>query len=401
MTGALDGIRVIDLTQNLAGPYSTMNLADHGADVIKVEPKGGEVTRQVPPIVGGESAAFMMWNRNKRSIVLDLKDPAGLAVLKGLLSDADMLLESFRPGVMERLGLGYKALHETFPRLIYGSISGYGASGPMVGSGGFDVMAQGMSGLMAVTGPKDGPPHRLPIPICDLAAGLFMTVGLLSALEARHRTGRGQKVETSLLEAATALQVYEATHYFSTGEAPPRVGQAHRGIAPYQVFPSADGHVTVGAGQQKFYEAFCRLAGVPELIDDPRFRTIPDRVANNDALADLLSRATRRQATAWWVEKLEAQKIPCGPVLDHAQLSPIRRSSPAAWSRRWITLRPEKSAHWAFRSSCPQRRAAFARLPRVLANMRPISAQRRRAMAKRSSPTWSTFPSRWSFAGSS
>ena len=320
MPGALDGIRVIDLTQNLAGPYCSMNLADHGADVIKVEPPGGEGTRQVPPIIGGESAAFMMWNRNKRSIALDLKVPADRAVLEGLLADADMLVESFRPGVMDRLGFGWEALHARHPRLIFGSISGYGSTGPMAGLGGFDVMAQGMSGLMAITGPKDGPPHRLPIPICDLAAGMFLTVGLLSALEARHRNGEGQRVETSLLEAATALQVYEATHYFSTGAAPPRMGQQHRGIAPYQVFPSADGHVTIGAGMQKAYEVFCRLAGRADLIDDPRFRTIPDRVANNEALIDALSEATRARPTDWWIAELEAEGIPCGPVLDHAQL---------------------------------------------------------------------------------
>lgn len=320
MTGALEGIRVIDLTQNLAGPFCSMNLADQGADVIKVEPPGGEGTRQVAPLINGESTPFMMWNRNKRSLVLDFKQSDDKEVLFSLLADADIVMESFRPGVMDRLGLGWEDLRTRFPRLIYGSISGYGSSGPMAGQGGFDVMAQGMAGLMAVNGPKDGPPHRLPLPFCDLSAGLFLTIGLLSALEARHRTGQGQKVETSLLEAATAMQHYEANHFFVTGEAPPRVGQAHRGVAPYQVLPTADGYMTVGAGMQKAYSGFCTVMGREDLIDDPRFTTVPDRIANLNSLIEILSEETRKQPTSWWLERLEAEGIPCGPVLDHAQL---------------------------------------------------------------------------------
>ena len=320
MPGALEGLRVIDLTQMLAGPLSSMNLADHGADVIKVEPPQGEDVRRVGPFVAGESAAFMMWNRNKRSIALNLKDAADLDILMGLIAGADILVESFRPGVMTRLGLDWDTLHARFPRLIMGSITGYGQTGPYADRGGFDVMAQGMSGLMSITGPRDGPPHRLPIPICDLAAGLHLTIGLLAAVQARHRIGQGQYVETSLLEAATALQVYEAVHHFTTNTNPPRMGQAHRGISPYQVFPSADGYVTIGAGQQKFYEEFCRLAGVERLIEDPRFRTIPDRVANNDTLIEELSAMTARYPTDWWVAELEKRGIPCGPVLTHEKL---------------------------------------------------------------------------------
>jgi crotonobetainyl-CoA:carnitine CoA-transferase CaiB-like acyl-CoA transferase len=221
---------------------------------------------------------------------------------------------------MARLGLDWDSLKERFPRLIMASVSGYGQTGPMALQGGFDVMAQGMSGMMAITGPRDGPPHRLPIPICDLAAGLYLTIGILAALEARHRTGRGQYVETSLLEAATALQVYEAVHYFSSGTNPPRMGQAHRGMAPYQVFPSADGYVTIGAGQPHFYEAFCRLAEVPELVTDARFATVPDRVTNNDVLVELLSLATRKRSTEWWIAEMEKLGIPCGPVFNHEQL---------------------------------------------------------------------------------
>lgn len=320
MAGALEGIRVIDLTQMLAGPLSTMNLADHGADVIKVESPKGEDLRHVAPMIEGESGAFMMWNRNKRGITLDLKNADDKVTLMQLLAGSDVLVESFRPGVMARLDLGWETLRAQFPRLIMASVSGYGQTGPMAQRGGFDVMAQGMSGLMSISGSRDGPPHRLPIPICDLAAGLHLTIGILAALQARHRTGHGQYVETSLLEAATALQVYEAVHYFTHDTNPPRMGQAHRGVAPYQVFPSADGYVTIGAGQQHFYEAFCRLAGVPELVGDARFSKVSDRVAHNDELVELLSVVTRRHTTDWWINELEQLGIPCGPVFNHEQI---------------------------------------------------------------------------------
>jgi len=320
MPGSLNGIRVIDLTQMLAGPIATMYLADNGADVIKVEPPQGEDVRRVPPFVEGESAPFMMWNRNKRSITLNLKASTDKDTFLDLVASADILLESFRPGAMTRLGLDFKSLQLKFPRLIYGSVSGYGQTGPLAERGGFDVMAQGLSGLMSITGPRDGPPHRLPIPICDLAAGLNITIGVLAALQARHRTGKGQYVETSLLEAATALQVYEAVHYFTTGTNPPRMGQAHRGIAPYQVFPSADGYITIGAGQQAFFEGFCRLAGMPDLLVDERFASREGRVVHNDDLVELLSQSTRKNATEWWIRELDKVGIPCGPVLNHEQL---------------------------------------------------------------------------------
>jgi crotonobetainyl-CoA:carnitine CoA-transferase CaiB-like acyl-CoA transferase len=320
MPGALEGLRVVELTVMLAGPTCAMHLADHGADVIKVEVPAGEDVRRVPPFIEGESAPFMLWNRNKRGITLDLKDPAERAVLLDLLAGADIVLENFRPGAMKRLGLDYESLKERFPRLIYGSISGYGQTGPLAPRGGFDVMAQGFSGLMSVNGPIDGPPFRLPIPICDLVAGLHLTFGLLAAVEARHRTGRGQYVETSLIEAGMSLQVYEAVHYFTTGQSPPRMGQSHRGIAPYQVYPTADGYVTIGAGQQHFFERFCRLAGLAALIEEPRFLTAAARVTHSEALNALIEPATCLQTTEWWVHELEVLGVPCGPVHTHAQL---------------------------------------------------------------------------------
>jgi len=320
MFGALHGIRVIDLTQQLGGPFCGMTMADHGADVIKVEPPKGEDLRRVPPLLEGESVPYMMWNRNKRSMTLDLKNPDDKGTLLELLATADVFMESTRPGVMQRLGLDWETLKDRYPRLIMASVSGYGQTGPHAKHGGFDVMAQGMSGLMSINGPVDGPPHRLPIPICDLAAGMFLSIGVLLALQARHRTGRGQYVETSLLEGATALQVYEAGHYFTHGTNPPRMGQGHRGVAPYQVLPSADGFVTIGAGQQHFFEAFCVLGDLTELITDPRFSTVHDRVANTDALIEIVSVATRTHSTDWWIEELEKLGVPCGPVFNHEQL---------------------------------------------------------------------------------
>ena len=318
MAGALAGLRVIDLSGHLSGPFCAMQLADMGADVIKVErPDGGDDARRMPPFVNGESAPFMVWNRNKRSITLDLKADADRATFLALLETADILLENYRPGTMDRLGLGYAALKPRFPRLIYCAISGFGQTGPESRRGGFDLMTQAMSGLMAVCGPADGPPHRLPIAISDVGAGLYAAIGILSALEARHRTGRGQYVETSLFEAAMSLGVYEAAHYFTTDEAPPRIGQAHRGSSPYQVFKTADGWMTIGASQQNFWTRLCAIVEAPELLEDPRFKTNADRVAHNDALVALLQARLEGQPTAHWLAQLQEAGIPAAPVLTH------------------------------------------------------------------------------------
>lgn len=315
--GALSGLVVLDLSCHLSGPYCGMLLADHGADVIKIErPGGGDEARAMPPFVGGESAPFMLWNRNKRSVALDLKSPEGKAAFRALVRNADILVENFRPGTMARLGFGYEDLAEINPRLIFGSISGFGQTGPYRDRGGFDLVTQGMSGLMSVCGPEDGPPHRLPIAISDVAAGMHLCVGILSALEARHRTGKGQLVEVSLLEAALSYGVYEAAHVFATDEKPPRIGQAHRGSSPYQVFETADGWITIGAAQQNFWEALCSMIGVPDLVDDPRFRGNGDRVANNSELVELLSGHLRNQPSSHWLGALDEAGIPAGPVLD-------------------------------------------------------------------------------------
>jgi crotonobetainyl-CoA:carnitine CoA-transferase CaiB-like acyl-CoA transferase len=315
MAGALDHLLVLDLTSHLSGPYCAMMLADHGAEVIKVEPPQGDSARAMPPFVNGESAPFMTWNRNKRSVVLDLKQPADKEALLRLIDQADVLVENYRPGVLDRLGLGWTKLHRRNKRLILASISGFGQTGPYSARGGFDLITQAMSGLMSTNGPTDGPPHRLPIAISDVTAGMFLAFGVLAAVEARHRTGEGQHVETSLLEAATSLAVYESAHYFATGTRPERIGQAHRGSSPYQCFQTADGYITLGASQQKFFRQLCELVGAPELLSDPRFATNADRVKNNDALVMALGEKLRTHPSAHWLAALEELGIPAGPVL--------------------------------------------------------------------------------------
>ncbi|HVZ10109.1 CaiB/BaiF CoA transferase family protein [Rhodopila sp.] len=320
MAGALDHLLVLDLTSHLSGPYCAMMLADHGADVIKVEPPAGDSARKMPPFVNGESAPFMTWNRNKRSVVLDLKQPADRQALLDLVDRADVLIENYRPGVLDRLGLGWDVLHARNPRLILASISGFGQTGPYASRGGFDLITQAMSGLMSTNGPADGPPHRLPIAISDVTAGMFLAFGVLAAVEARHRTGLGQRVETSLLEAATSLAVYESAHYFATGTRPARIGQQHRGSSPYQCFETADGYITLGASQQHFFQGLCNLVGLPELLTDPRFKTNADRVANNEALVALLADQLRRKPSSFWLAELEKLGIPAGPVLHYDEV---------------------------------------------------------------------------------
>ena len=320
MPGALQHLLVLDLTSHLSGPYCAMLLADHGAEVIKIEPPKGDSARAMPPFVNGESAPFMTWNRNKRSVVMDLKQDADHKALLELIDRADVLVENYRPGVLARLGLGWDVLHKRNPRLVLASISGFGQTGPYSNRGGFDLITQAMSGLMSTNGPADGDPFRLPIAISDVTAGMFLAFGVLAAIEARHRTGKGQHVETSLLEAATSLAVYESAHYFAIGTRPERIGQAHRGSSPYQCFATADGHITVGASQQHFYAKFCEIVGLPDLATDPRFLTNANRVANNEALVACLAEKLRLQPSAHWLSALEAAGIPAGPVMHYDEV---------------------------------------------------------------------------------
>jgi crotonobetainyl-CoA:carnitine CoA-transferase CaiB-like acyl-CoA transferase len=312
---ALDGLRVIDLTSHLSGPYCSMLLADQGADVIKVErPGDGDDARRMPPFVKGQSSPFMLWNRNKRSIALDLKQESGRDICRDLARGADVFIENFKPGTATRLGLGFDALAALNPRLVYCSISGFGQTGPYSDRPGFDLMVQAMSGIMSMNGPEDGPPHRLPLAICDIGAGMFAAIGILAALQARMRTKRGQHVDTSLYEAGISFGLYEAAHVFATGERPARLGQAHRGGAPYQVFRTADGWVTIGPNTQPLWRKFCAAIGRPELVQDARFKDNPSRVANRPALAALLQDVLAEKSTSYWVDLLTAAGVPVGPV---------------------------------------------------------------------------------------
>jgi formyl-CoA transferase len=256
----------------------------------------------------------MAVNRNKRSLTLDLKRPEGVALMKRLVATADVFVENYRAGVAERLGLGWEALRAVNPRLVYCSISGFGQTGPYAARGGYDLIAQGMSGIISVTGEEDGPPAKAGIPVSDLAAGLFGAYGILAALEHRDRTGEGQRVDTSLLEAALALTVWESTEYWTTGRVPGPLGSAHRLTAPYQAVRARDGYFTIGAGNDKLFSALCEVIGRPELLRDPRFATAAGRLDNRKALVAEIEAVTVMRDRVWWLERLDRSGVPCGPI---------------------------------------------------------------------------------------
>ncbi len=321
MPGALSHLKVVDITTHLSGPYCCMLLADQGADVIKIErPGSGDVLRETPPFIEGESAPFMLWNRNKRSIELNLKDGKDLAVAKRLIAEADILVENARPGVMDRLSLGYDDMYALNPRLVYCSISGFGQTGPYSPRGGFDLVAQAMSGLMAISGDEDGPPHRLPIAISDTSAGMFAAFGVMTAIAQREVSGEGQQVDVSLYESAISKCVYEAAGYFATSERPTRIGQQHRGSSPYQVFQTKNGWLVLGAAQHNLWVKACAVLGCEHLIEDPRFKAKADRVANNKVLVALLQERFITDTTENWFDKLDAENIPAGPVRYHDEV---------------------------------------------------------------------------------
>ena len=320
MQHALSGIRVLDITQVMAGPYCAMLLCDMGADVIKVEPPAGDSTRRMAGARGGDSPGFNAVNRGKRGIVVDIKHERGPHVVARLASTADVLVENYRPGAMARAGLGYEQLRAVNPRLVYASISGYGQTGPHGGRGGFDLVAQGVSGIMSVTGEPDRPPVKAGVPLTDLGASLFAVVGILAALHDRQRTDAGQHVDTSLVEAGVALSVWEATEYLSSGRVPQPLGSAHRMSAPYQALECADGYITVGAANDRLFARLSTLLGHPEWVADPRFEDDTARVANRQALADRIEQVTRTRPRQHWLARLEAEGIPCGPINTYADV---------------------------------------------------------------------------------
>jgi crotonobetainyl-CoA:carnitine CoA-transferase CaiB-like acyl-CoA transferase len=316
MPAALEGIRVLDLTQIMAGPFCTMLLADLGAEVIKIEnPRGGDDSRRMaPPYYNGESAAFMAMNRNKYGIAVDIRTPPGQEVLWRLIASADVLVENFRPGTMARLGFGFEEVHARYPALVYCSISGFGQTGPYRERGGFDLVAQAMSGVLSVTGTPEEP-AKVGVPISDLNAGLYASHAILAALLWRGRTGDGQYIDTSLLEGALAYTIWESNEYWATGIAPQRLGTAHRLSAPYQVFATADGWIAIGAANQRNWEALARALNRPDLLQNPAFATNAGRMANLPQLVETLTATFKTRATQDWLQALEEAGVPSGPVL--------------------------------------------------------------------------------------
>ena len=320
--GALAGLTVLDLTRVLSGPYCTMMLADMGARVIKVERPGkGDDTRAWgPPFQAGESTYFLSVNRNKESVTLNLKHPDGRRLLDALIDRADVLVENFRPGTLDRMGLGYADLAQRRPDLVYCSVSGYGQSGPRRNEPGYDAVLQGEGGLMSITGPQDGPAYRLGVAIVDIVSGMFAAWGVAVALLARERTGRGQLVDVGMLDAAAAVLTYQAGTYFATGRPPGRLGNRHPSITPYESLAAADGELVVAVGNDRLWRAFCGVLGLDELADDPRFRTNQDRVGARAALRSLLVERLRTRPAAEWLTRLKAAGIPCGGVRDLEQV---------------------------------------------------------------------------------
>jgi formyl-CoA transferase/CoA:oxalate CoA-transferase len=318
----LDGLTVLDFTRVLSGPYCTMLLADMGARVIKLEQPGrGDDTRAWgPPFVNGESAYFLSINRNKESLTLDLKQRSARAALETLLARADVVVENFRPGTMERLELSYDALAAKYPRLIYCSISGFGQTGPRREEPGYDAVIQGEAGLMSITGDASGPPYRLGVAIADIVTGMFATQGITLALLARVRTGRGQRIDIGMLDATTALLTYQAGIYFATGKTPGRLGNRHPTIVPYETFQASDGDFVVAVGNDEQFRRFSRIIGAEVLASDDRFSTNRARVTHYAELRPLLSERLRTRSRQQWVRELKGAGVPCGSVREVAEV---------------------------------------------------------------------------------
>ena len=319
---ALADIRVLDLSRVLAGPFCTMLLADFGADVIKVEAPGrGDDTRHWgPPWAGGESAYFLSVNRNKRSITLNLKHERGRQILLDLVARSDVFIENFKVGTAKRLGLDYETLREINPRLIYCSITGYGQTGPYRDRPGYDFVIQAEGGIMSITGPADGEPHKVGVAIVDITAGLFAATAILAALHHRERTGEGQYIDIALLDAQVGWLANVAQNYLVSGEVPKRYGNAHPNIVPYEVFPTADGYIAVGIGNDRQYRRFCELTGRMDLWEDGRFQTNPGRVEHRDELIPRLRELFRTRTTAEWLALLREAKISAAPINNVAQV---------------------------------------------------------------------------------
>lgn len=322
MTKPLDGIRVLDLSRILAGPYCTQFLGEMGADVVKVEPPGcGDDTRTWGPpfLEGGEAVYFLAANRNKRGIAVDLKTQRGREIVRELAAESDVLVENFRPGTLEKWGLDHDALSALNPRLIHLSITGFGQTGRYRDRPGYDLIAQGMGGIMNLTGEPDGAPMKAGLPVADLNGGTWGIIGVLMALQARHTTGRGQYLDVSLLEAQMAWHTYAAGNYLQTGDEPQRSGSSHPMIVPYQAYRAADGWMNVTVGSQKLWRLFCDSLGL-DVADDPRFCDNAQRVAHRDELNALIEPALRERPVQHWIEEFGRAGIPAGPINGMAEL---------------------------------------------------------------------------------
>ena len=315
MPGPLDGIKVLDLTRVLAGPYATMLLGDLGADVIKIEQPGtGDESRNFGPFKNGFSLYFMSVNRGKRSLTLNLKSERGQNIFKQLLAHTDVLVENFRPGTMEKLGLDYDTLKASHPSLIYAACSGFGQTGPYAEQGAYDMIIQGMGGIISITGEPDGPPVRVGTSISDITAALFTTIGILSALHHRNQTGKGQFVDVAMLDSLVAVLENAVVRYFATGEAPKPLGARHPAITPFEAFASADGHVIIALGNDTLWAKFCEHVNRSDLISDNRFQTNADRTENHAELFPILSGIMAQRTTDDWIDALGKIGVPCGPI---------------------------------------------------------------------------------------
>ncbi|GAA0566678.1 CaiB/BaiF CoA-transferase family protein [Craurococcus roseus] len=317
-TGPLGGLRVLDLTRVLAGPTCTQMLGDLGAEVIKIErPGAGDDTRGFAPPFWpntGESAYFLGANRNKKSVTLDIAKPEGQAVVHRLLESCDILAENFKVGALAKYGLGWEQLKEKHPRLIYCSITGFGQDGPYAPRPGYDALVQAMGGVMSLTGDPAGTPQKVGIPIADLFAGLYGCIGILAALNHRNATGQGQRIDIGMLDTHVAWLANQGMNYLATGENPPRLGNQHPNIAPYQEFPTQDGYIILAVGNDPTFERFCKAVGQERLLADERFATNAKRVENRGLVTETLTPVMRSKTTAEWIEALEALKIGCGPI---------------------------------------------------------------------------------------
>jgi len=334
MAGPLEKVRVLDMTWALAGPYCSMLLSDLGAEVIKVEnPEGGDTSRKNFPFVKEVSSYFLSVNRGKKSVTVNLQHPRGKEIVLSLAKKSDVLVENFRPGVMDRLGLGYAAMREVNPKIIYAACSGFGRTSPYAHRPAYDVIVQGMGGTLSITGEEGGPPVRVGFSIGDIGGGMFTALGILSALHERERSGQGQMVDVAMLDCQMALLENAFTRFFATGEVPERIGTRHPVQTPFQALPTKDGYIVVAVARQDWWEKFCQVINRLDLISDERFKTNPVRTKNHKDLEEILSAITRTRTTSQWVADMEKADIACGPVNTVPQVA----GDPHTLAREMIT----------------------------------------------------------------